>query len=73
MAKYVLFSFIVLAVIGGAVGVYHLYRVSDRNKKEMSEYSGDNVVVNKSFGKVLVVYFSLGGHNNSGKQCRHIS
>ena len=62
MAKYVLFSVLALAVIGGAAGVYHLYRVAARNAKEMSEYSDNNVAVNKNFGKVLVVYFSLGGH-----------
>ena len=62
MAKIILSCVVALAVIGGAAGVYHLYRVSVRNAREMAEYSGDNVAVNKNFGKVLVVYFSLSGH-----------
>ena len=59
--KYILISVIALAVIGGVAGLYHLYRVSARNTKEMSEYLSGNVAVNKNFDKVLVVYFSLGG------------
>ena len=61
MAKYILFSVIALAVIGGAAGAYHLYRVSARNAKEMAEYSGGDVIGNKNIGKVLVVYYSLSG------------
>jgi len=61
MSKYVLLSVIAVAVIAGAAGGLHLYRVSARNSKEMSEYSSRNETVNKNFGKALVVYFSLGG------------
>ena len=61
MLKYVLFTVLALAIIGGAAGALHLYRVSARNTKEMSEYSGGNTTVNKNLGKVLVVYYSLSG------------
>jgi len=61
MFKIVIFSVLALAVIAGAAGVFHNYRVSARNKKEMSEYLSGNVAVNKNFGKVLVVYYSLSG------------
>ena len=59
--RYVLYSVIVLVVIAGAVGGFHLYRVSVRNADEMAEYSGDDKAVNKNFGKALVVYYSLSG------------
>ena len=62
MAKIVLLFIAALVVTGVAAGVYHLYRVSARNAREMAEYSGENVAVNKKFGKVLVVYYSLSGH-----------
>ena len=62
MFKYILFSVLAIAVIAGAAGCFHLYRVSARNKKEMAEYSLSDVKVNKNFGKVLVVYFSLSGN-----------
>ena len=62
MKKYVLFIIIIVIVIAGIAGFIHNYRVSGRNKKEMNEYFGNNVAVNKNFGKVLVVYYSLSGH-----------
>ena len=62
MLKIVLIVVIAIAVIAGVAGVFHLYRVSARNAREMAEYSGSNVAVNKNFGKALVVYYSLGGH-----------
>jgi len=61
MLKYVLYSVIVLAVLAGAVGGYHLYRVSVMNAEEMAEYSSGEETVNKNFGKALVVYYSLSG------------
>ena len=61
MLKYVLYSILALVLIAGAAIGYHYYRVSDRNAEEMVAYSGDNVAVNKNFGKTLVVYYSLSG------------
>jgi len=62
MLKIVIIIVICLVVIAGAAGGFHLYRVSSRNTKEMSEYSSRNETVNKNFGKVLVVYYSLSGN-----------
>ena len=62
MKMYVLYFVIATVVIAGAAGGFHLYRVSTRNAKEMAEYSGSNETINKSFGRVLVVYYSLSGH-----------
>ncbi|MCL1874839.1 MAG: NAD(P)H-dependent oxidoreductase [Synergistaceae bacterium] len=59
--KYVIYSVIVIAAIAGAVGGFHLYRVSARNAEEMAQYSGSSVSVNVNLGKVLVVYYSLSG------------
>ena len=59
--KYVLYSVIALAVIAGAAGGFHLYRVSARNAGEMAEYLGGGEAARKDLGKVLVVYFSLSG------------
>ena len=61
MLKYVLYSVIAIALLAGSVGGFHLYRVSVRNTEEMAQYSGDDVAVNKNFGKALVVYYSLSG------------
>jgi len=62
MMKYVLFFVIAAGVIAGGAGLFHLYRVSARNEKEMSPYKDGNVAVTKNLGKVLVVYYSLGGN-----------
>ena len=62
MLKYILYFIIVAAVIGGIIGIVHLYRVSVRNEKEMAPYAGEPVAVTKNLGRVLVVYYSLSGH-----------
>ncbi len=62
MLKYVLYLILSALVIGLIAGGIHLYRVSIRNKDEMEKYAGEKIRVNRSFGKVLVVYFSLTGH-----------
>ena len=61
MKMYVLYFIIAAAVIAGAAGGFHLYRVSARNTREMAEYSLGNETVSKNFGRVLVVYYSLSG------------
>ncbi|MFV0627117.1 MAG: flavodoxin [Alphaproteobacteria bacterium] len=62
MLKYIVYLILILAVIGGAIGAFHLYRVSVKNKKEMSQYKNEEIVYNNNLGKVLVVYYSLSGH-----------
>ena len=61
MLKYVLYSVIALAVLVGAIGGFHIYRVSVRNAEEMAQYSGGDVAVRNNIGKALVVYYSLSG------------
>lgn len=60
MLKYVIYFLEAAVLIGLIAGGIHLFRVSSKNKKEMAQYAED-VAVNKEFGKVLVVYYSLSG------------
>lgn len=60
--KYILYLLLAAIVVGAVAGGFHLYRVAVKNKKEMAPYQGAAVSVNKNFGKVLVVYYSLSGH-----------
>lgn len=60
--KTVLYVLIAAAVIAGACGAFHLYRVSAKNKREMAQYANKSAEVDKNLGKVLVVYYSLTGH-----------
>ena len=60
--KYLLYI-IAAGIVGGLIiGGVHLLRVAQKNKKEMAQYSGEEVKLNKKLGKVLVVYYSLSGH-----------
>ena len=65
MIKYALYT--VLALISAVIiiGGVHICRVYLKNKKEMSFYAGQNIEVNKNFGKVLVVYYSLSGNTRA--------
>lgn len=60
--KYVLGIILAAIVIGGIAGLFHLYRVSAKNKKEMAQYENKSADVKNNLGKVLVVYYSLTGH-----------
>lgn len=62
MLKYILYFIIVATVIGGIIGIVHLYRVSVRNEKEMAPYMNMSDTVHKNFGKTLIIYYSLTGH-----------
>ncbi len=62
MFRYIIYTILVLVVIGGLIGAFHLYRVSEKNKNEMQKYATEEVVFDKNLGKVLVVYYSLSGH-----------
>lgn len=61
MLKTIIFCLVAAGLIGGAAGVYHLYKVNAKNKSEMAKFE-QNVVLNTDLGKVLVVYYSLTGH-----------
>ena len=60
--KYVFYVIAILIVCGLVIGGVHLLRVAQKNKKEMAQYEGTEINLNKNLGKVLVVYYSLSGH-----------
>ena len=62
MFKYLLYIVVIVAVVGLFSGGFHLYRVAQRNKKEMAPYQGAPIALKGDFGKVLVVYYSLTGN-----------
>ncbi len=62
MLKYVVCFLVAVVIVSIAGGVFHLYRVSAKNKKEMAQYAGLSDEVHKNFGKTLVIYYSLTGH-----------
>lgn len=62
MFKIILYFIILAALVGGAVGAWHLTRVALRNKKEMAPFTGTPVAYQNDLGRVLVVYYSLSGH-----------
>ncbi len=62
MFKMIIYLVVLVALIGGGIGCFHLWRVAQKNQKEMSQYEGAKIAVNKDFGKVLIVYYSLSGH-----------
>jgi len=60
--KYVLYVLLLAVVVNPVAGLWHLYRVSSVNKREMAQYAGKSTEIKKDLGKVLVVYYSLTGH-----------
>ena len=61
MLKYVFYAVLGLIIVVLAATGIHLTRVHFKNKKDLSRYEGAEVSVQKDFGKVLVVYYSLSG------------
>ncbi len=62
----IIISILCLAVlIGGGIGLFHLYRVSERNKVEMKPYEEMSVTYRNHLGKTLVIYYSLTGHTEA--------
>ena len=59
--KYLYGVLIAAIVIAGLIGLFHLYRVSVKNKKEMEKYTDKSAEVTNNLGKVLIVYYSLSG------------
>ncbi len=62
MLKIILYIIILAVLIGGSIGLWHLYDVNKRNQKEMTPYMGAPVAYQNDLGRVLVVYYSLSGH-----------
>ena len=64
MIKTVVSILVISAVIVALGSGVHLYKVSQKNKHEMSKYTL-SVRPNAKTGRTLVVYFSLGGHTKA--------
>ena len=62
MLKYFLYLLAAIVVVGLLAGGFHLFRVAQKNKKEMAQYSEAKIDEVKPLGKVLVIYYSLTGH-----------
>lgn len=62
MLKTIFYIILVIAVIGAAVGGWHLYRVAQRNAEEMAQYEGKAITAKPLAGKTLIVYYSLQNH-----------
>ena len=58
--KYVLYAVLVVVLVIGIGSLIHLYKVSNKNKREMAKYSNE-VKLTASLGKTLVIYYSLSG------------
>lgn len=61
MLKIVLSVIVLAIIIAGGASLYHLHKVSTKNKTEMANYDKE-IKLNADLGKVLVVYYSLTGH-----------
>ncbi len=62
MLKYFVYAIIAAIIAGITAGGIHLYRVAQKNKKEMSRYAEGPAAKVKPLGRVLVIYYSLSGH-----------
>lgn len=62
MLKTIFYIILIIAVIGSAVGSWHLYRVSKRNAAEMEQYEGKKILAKPLSGKTLIIYYSLQNH-----------
>ena len=62
MLKFFIYIIIIAALIGAAVGGWHLHRVAQKNAEEMAQYEGKNITPRPLNGKTLVVYYSLSGY-----------
>ena len=62
MLKCVIYVLLAGGILAGLAGLWHLYRVSVRNEKEMAQFAGEDEKLEAQFGKTLVVYYSLSGH-----------
>ena len=56
---YIIIIGIILSLIAGGI---HLWRVNQKNKAEMAPYNGAPIALKNTFGKTLVIYYSLSGH-----------
>ena len=59
--KHFLYAILVIALVIGIGTLIHLYKVSSKNKAEMTKYS-NNVALTANLGKTLIIYYSLTGN-----------
>lgn len=62
MFKYILAFTTVVLFAGLVIGCVHLFKVSQKNKKELSKYENKEIEYTNNLGKTLVVYYSLSGN-----------
>jgi flavodoxin len=62
MLKIVLIAFGAIVIIAGGYGVYHSRSLKVKNDAEMEKYRKGEIIFDKDFGRVLVVYYSKSGN-----------
>ncbi|MBQ8870288.1 MAG: hypothetical protein IJ019_02805 [Alphaproteobacteria bacterium] len=65
MLKYILVLIVIMVVVGMVTGGVHLYKVGQKNKKDLAAYINGEIEYNNNLGKTLVVYYSLSGNTES--------
>jgi len=74
MLKYLIYVIVAVALIVGIISLFHLTRVSLRNKKEIAQYKDRTETYTNNLGKTLVVYYSLSGKTaDIAKQIQEIT
>lgn len=62
MIKFIFYIIGLGLLVSIIIGGIHLYRVSQRNAKEMAQYQDKKVDVKTLKGKTLIIFYSLSGH-----------
>ena len=62
MLKTIIYILIIAIVLILIASGFHLWRVHQKNQKEMAAYEGAPIAIKNTFGKTLVIYYSLSGH-----------
>ncbi|MBE6451721.1 MAG: hypothetical protein E7016_07165 [Alphaproteobacteria bacterium] len=65
MIKYILAIIVLMLIVGLVTGGVHLYKVGQKNKKDLASYINGEIKYNNNLGKTLVVYYSLSGNTES--------
>lgn len=75
MLKFFIYFLVSIALIIGAISVFHLVKVDIKNRNEMSKYFLDKEEkYTNNLGKTLVIYYSLSRHTeNIAKQIQEIT
>ena len=57
-------DFVLIMLIAGLGGIYYLYKVDAKNKKELKKFN-KNIKLHANLGKVLIIYYSWMGHTKN--------